>query len=410
MIINTRTLSRILFKSNRLTGGSWVSLSTASIKGGGLSSSWYTFWVALTSVSITGTPKVGETLTASYEPTTASPTSFVWYRDDVAISGATSQTYVVTSSDVGHYLKVRAYASDTYVESTSVLAEITSGTMSGTYIYGRSATYTVSPSGVAYTYQWYRGNTPISGATSTTYTYVPEDVGYVLKCVATKGGATITGSTGAIRIASLSVSGTPLVGQTLTANVNPSTTYTYQWYRGDTPISGANAQTYTLVSADNGYTIKVKATRGLVSYESSPTSAVQMYVHKTGTLASWEGYLGRFQDPKTTVVLAIPSGKYVDAITMVGTAHNYDSTISYVARATINYPTAATVISQGFRLDPNQSQSFNLSKEGLFSTYGTQAQTQVSFYVGESGNTNGLRNQTNQDKWVFKITSWYEVG
>lgn len=406
MKFNTRPLARIFFKPKN---GAWVNLASASIKGGGLSSSWYTFWVALTEVSISGNPRDGQTLTANTKPETATPTGYQWYRNNVAISGATGKTYVVQTADVGQYLTVRAYASTSYVESTSQLIYMTSLNISGTVRYNSTLTAMPVPTSLTYTYQWYRGttNTPISGATSKTYRIQADDVGYQIHCIAKVGNAQATNHTAYVPINSVSISGTTTVGNTLTANVVPSTTYTYQWYRGDSPITGATSSTYKLVDADNGYNIKVTVRRGSSIVTSSETSVVKKYTHKTGTLASWEGYLGRFQDPKTTVVLAIPSNTYVDAISMVGTAHNYNSTISYVARATINYPTAATVISQDFRLDPDQSQSFDLSKEGLFSTYGTQAQTQVEFYVGESTNTNALRNQTNEDKWSFKITSWY---
>jgi hypothetical protein len=54
-------------------------------------------------------------------------------------------------------------------------------------------------------------------------------------------------------------SGTGTVGQTLTTtngtwNYAP-TSYTYQWYRSGSPISGANASTYVLVAADSGKSV-----------------------------------------------------------------------------------------------------------------------------------------------------------
>ena len=65
------------------------------------------------------------------------------------------------------------------------------------------------------------------------------------------------------------ITGTPQVGQTLTAattaimdaNGLNNVSYTYQWIRvdgSDSDISGARASTYTLVTADQGKTIKVK--------------------------------------------------------------------------------------------------------------------------------------------------------
>ena len=84
------------------------------------------------------------------------------------------------------------------------------------------------------------------------------------------------------------LSGTPLVGQTLTAGTgtwsNQPTRYTYTWGRCDasgancTAISGATARTYTLTSADAGLTVRVAVTarnrHGSVSAVSAASQAV----------------------------------------------------------------------------------------------------------------------------------------
>ena len=72
-----------------------------------------------------------------------------------------------------------------------------------------------------------------------------------------------TGATG-----SPTISGTPQVGQTLTLDTSEiadadglthaSYTYLYQWIRNNAEIAGETESTYTLVSADQGQTIKVK--------------------------------------------------------------------------------------------------------------------------------------------------------
>lgn len=67
-----------------------------------------------------------------------------------------------------------------------------------------------------------------------------------------------------------SITGTTRYNETLTATYNPATYAstgtgsdedgTWQWYRGNTKIDGATADTYTLVKADIGQTISVKYT------------------------------------------------------------------------------------------------------------------------------------------------------
>lgn len=84
------------------------------------------------------------------------------------------------------------------------------------------------------------------------------------------------------------ISGTPTVGQTLTASngtwTNSPTSYTYQWLRCNgggnacASISGATQKTYTLVAADAGKTIRVAVTAtnadGSASAQSAQTAAV----------------------------------------------------------------------------------------------------------------------------------------
>ncbi|MYH93963.1 MAG: hypothetical protein F4126_09605, partial [Acidimicrobiaceae bacterium] len=138
---------------------------------------------------------------------------------------------------------------------------------------------TTFPSG--YTFQWKRGGTAITGATSRTYTLVQADVGQNISVTVSftdNGGntesltSTATGSVANVNDAATgapTITGAATQGQTLTANAGnmadpdglPSTTfpsgYTFQWKRGGTAITGATSRTYTLVQADVGQNISV---------------------------------------------------------------------------------------------------------------------------------------------------------
>ena len=75
-----------------------------------------------------------------------------------------------------------------------------------------------------------------------------------------------------------SISGSPVVGSTLTANNGTwagslPITYTYQWLKGGVNISGATAQTYVPVTGDIGGTITVTVTGTNTSGNASATSA-----------------------------------------------------------------------------------------------------------------------------------------
>ncbi|HEV2593548.1 MAG TPA: hypothetical protein VGU02_16815 [Gaiellaceae bacterium] len=167
--------------------------------------------------SVSGTAKAGNTLTTtsgSWSGTTPMTFTYAWLRCDTngvncnSITGANAQTYDLTSDDVGHTVKSR----------------VTAQNSAGTATAASHATGTVA------------GGTPPANTT------LP------------------------------SISGTPQVGQDLKTSTGSWSgtspfTYKYDWRRCD--ASGNNCssigshsdnQTYTLVDADAGHTIRVVVT------------------------------------------------------------------------------------------------------------------------------------------------------
>ena len=162
-------------------------------------------------------------------------------------------------------------------------------TITGTAQVGETLTAVTSaisdPDGLTspvYTYQWIRvdGGTDahITGATSSTYVPVAADTGKTIRVrvrftddlnYSEQRTSAATAAVNAPATGEPTISGITQVGETLTADPSlimdanglTSPGYTYQWIRvdgTDTDISGATSNTYTLVVADNGKTIKVR--------------------------------------------------------------------------------------------------------------------------------------------------------
>ncbi len=134
---------------------------------------------------------------------------------------------------------------------------------------GQTATFTVVASGAGLSYQWYKNNAAISGATAASYTtpattttdnnakfhvVVSNSAGSATSAQATLTvTSTVTKPTITTNPASLTVN----AGQTASFSVAASGTapFTYQWYKNSAAISGATASSYTTpatVATDNG--------------------------------------------------------------------------------------------------------------------------------------------------------------
>jgi len=193
-------------------------------------------------------------------------------------------------------------------------------TISGTPAVGQALTAangTWSNAPTSYAYQWLRcnggGNSCVSVANGTlkTYTLVGADAGHTMRVRVTATNAdgsasaesaqtnqvaAATTSSAPKNTAAPTISGTPRVGQTLTANEgtwsgNP-TSYAFQWERCDADIVacsdvvGATSKTYLLRLADLGYRLRLKVTATNPKGSASATSALTAIVAPTVTITN----------------------------------------------------------------------------------------------------------------------------
>ncbi len=253
-------------------------------------------------VTISGTPTQGQTLTA-VTATIADPDgpaaltfSYQWKRVGTDISSATASTYVLTQADVGAAITVTVSWTDDGGAAESLTSAATAAvanvndaptgavTISGTPTQGQTLTAVTAtiadpdgPNTLTFSYQWKRVGTDISGATGSTYVLTQDDVGAAITVTVswTDNGNTVESLTSTATAAvanvndtptgAVTISGTPTQGQTLTAVTatiadpdGPNTlTFSFQWKRDGTDISGATASTYTLTQDDVGAAITV---------------------------------------------------------------------------------------------------------------------------------------------------------
>jgi len=283
--------------------------------------------------SVSGTAQQGKRLSASTGSWSGSGTisySFQWQRCSSSgascgdISGATSQTYDVGSSDVGRTLRVVVTATTSSGSSsaasspTGVVAAAGTAPQAtkqpdphGTAQVGKSVSVDngawSGTSPITYSYQWQRCSTSsctnLGGATKSSYSPVSADVGYRLRAIVTAKNSFGSASIGSnLTAAVLAAPAAPVntsrptvtapsvnVGGTVTGSVGAwssaqAISYGFSWYRCDATgnrcetIAGATAQTYVLTTADAGSTVEfvVKATNATGSNVavSAPTPVV----------------------------------------------------------------------------------------------------------------------------------------
>jgi alpha-tubulin suppressor-like RCC1 family protein len=237
---------------------------------------------------VTGTPRVGSTLTATDGPYNVTPdaVSYQWKAGGTDV-GTDSATYAPAPEDAGKTVTVTVTAtkagytsSSTTSASTAAVANaiFTSGpaaTVSGTAEVGQVLTADTTDTTPAATLagQWLRDGVPVDGATSTSYLLTNADAGAEItyQLTATRDGYDDAGVTsdavgpvegGVITPTTPTVTGTPTVGSPLTASATgfdpADATVTYGWERQGTVVG--TGSTYTPTADDAGQRLTLVAT------------------------------------------------------------------------------------------------------------------------------------------------------
>jgi hypothetical protein len=241
--------------------------------------------------TISGSAKVGSTLTARATISPAGTTPSYQWKSGSRVVGGDQSTYAVQSTDLGARITVSVSASKTgYTSASAVASSATAVVVRGTLVkhvpvvtghrnVGQTltATTTWGPGTVALTYKWIRLGKAIPGATYSTYVLQAADRGrrITVKVTGTLAGYTTASETSSTRTdtgAGLfgaaptpTISTTiPVVGQALT--VIPGTwapgavKLSYQWRANGSAISKATKSTFTVPPKDVTKRITVTVT------------------------------------------------------------------------------------------------------------------------------------------------------
>jgi hypothetical protein len=234
---------------------------------------------------ISGTPRVGSTLSASTGTWTNTPSGFDYqWRSGGTAVGTNQATYVPVVGDVGNTVTVTVTArrdgftsgSATSAPTSAVVSAdalaienvsvpVVSGTPAvGSTLKATSGTWTNDPTG--FDYQWRSGGASV-GADQATYVPTVGDVGNMITVTVTarrdgyaSGTATSTPTapvTGgeALTPDRPALTGTPRVGKRLTMSrqATPAGYLTaYRWLRGTKLIQGATGRSYRITRKDRG--------------------------------------------------------------------------------------------------------------------------------------------------------------
>ena len=227
-----------------------------------------------------------------------------WQRAGVNIAGATAASYTPVREDVGKSLRAVASYDDAHGPGKTATSAATAAVINTPDQFGRivlnpfrdlvvgqeiTATLTDPDGGIEnVVWEWVRAGATIAGATSSSYTTVPADVGKKLYANARYDDAQGTSKTATSaptkpvqavpdRPGTVTLDDTtPAQGQKITASLSDPDggikNLTWQWQRAGVNITGATASSYTPVQADVGKTL-----RAVASYDDA---------HRTGRTAT----------------------------------------------------------------------------------------------------------------------------
>lgn len=374
--------------------------------------------------------------------------SYQWYKDDVALSGATSATLSfsrLAMSNAGKYKVVVSDINGTLTSSTVEVAvynklEITKQPAGFTVVEGNAKSLTVEAEGEGtLSYQWYKDDVVMTGANGASITFdsiAISDAGEY-KVVITDDIGSITSNTVTVEVHKELAILTQPTGFTkardeagaLAVVAEGEGTLSYQWYKDSAKLEGETGATLSfdsLATTDSGvYTVEVSDVNGTVT--STPVTVV-VYTElailtqpvgftaiegNTGSLtveAEGEGTL-KYQwykddvalNGETNATLNFDSIAKTDAGTYKVTVTDLNGSVTSTA-VTVTVQTALKITTQpaGFSLLVGESGTLTVTAEGE-GTLSYQWYKGDAEIAGATFSSLELNNVAEADEAVYKV-------
>jgi hypothetical protein len=326
--------------------------------------------VTLTDIGSTSIQAAGPTTFAAggsvvLNATAATGSTYIWYRDGVAITGS-STSNSISASVAGNYTVARTLSGCT---STSAGIAITvTGSTALTITAGGSTTFCAGLSVVlnasaisGATYQWRRDNTAISGATAASYT-ATQSGSYTVQ--RTSGGSSVISGAVVVTVNPLPVLTMSASPSSATVSVTASgatAPYTYTW--NTSPVQTTATAT---VSASGTYSVSVLSAAGC-RRDGSVSITLSTPLNCTGIRAESQGTWGANSngyDPAAYMNSNFAAGFPGPSFLTIGCGTRLMRlTSSSAVGAFLPSYGSVTVLPAGTLTDPGGSYSNNLAAE-----------------------------------------------
>ena len=335
-------------------------------------------------LTVTGTPLVGRTLTATgstYDYTAA--LRYQWLRDGQPILNQTGNTYQLVSADDTHLISCSLTSSKglltpaTTVSTPQLVSSMKApnASITGNAIVG--GTLTAGPEqneNTSVTYKWLRNGKVMYGVVAKTYTPTAVDFGKAISVTTTVNQAgyvsnittsqPVTIGAGNLTPPVVTISGNPVMNQTLNSTVSTDSgvKILYQWLRDGTAIASATRYQYTLKAADVQHNLTLRVTVSKTAY--TTTSAT------TPAVIGQEATLSASSVPVITGTLK--SGK-----TLSVNAGGWDSGVKFTYQWLRNGVAIPSATTKGYKLT-SLDVGKNISVQVVGSKPGYSSITQTS--------------------------------
>jgi hypothetical protein len=358
---------------------------------------------------------------------TGTALTYQWYFGNSQLIGQTSNVLTlngVTAANAGAYRVVVMGACSSVTNSANLTVNantVATGPNDQTACPGQTAQFSVSATGTALTYQWYFGNSQLTGQTSNVLTLngVTAANAGMYKVVVMGACTSVTNSASLTVNANTVATGpsdqTVCPGQTAQFSVSATgTALTYQWYFGNSQligqtsnvltlndVTGANAGAYRVVvmgactSVTNSANLTVNANTvatGPTDQTVCPGQTAQFIVSATGTGLTYQWYYGNTQlTGQTSNVLTLNdvtganAGAYKVVVMGACTSATNSANLTVNANTVTTGPTDQTVC-------PGQTAQFTVNATGTDLTY--QWYYGISPLTGQTSNVLTLNGVT----------------